>query len=522
MQLAVQLTGRSKWSPSRGPEAFAGRDRVQLLCDLMFKGDEMWEKPLIAIENVPLRRRLGLDETKKFFSAAQLSDNAGMQEVLREFAQAREKKSDIQPTPDQKRVLDLRACIERIGMLVMERQTLAIVPPAQGNAYLEVGLKDGQPGTEPVRQSLVALREAYRAGTGIDQAVANLRASIDAAGQPTARQAKTTGMELFLNTHRPWQKAAMFYLGGLAVLGLSRIGLRRVLMGAALLLVLAGVGEHITGMVLRGIILEHVPVTNTYEALLWMGLVAVIGGSVSQFLNRSGWYLACGLAAGGGAVLFANLVPLSQQMNMPPAVLRSNYWLLIHVLTTVASYGLLAVAAVLGHAFLTKEVLLARRGAARPAHRSPLLVQTYRAMQLGVLMLTAGTILGGVWAADSWGRFWGWDPKETWALISIVLYFAMLHARYVGWLRDVGLAAAAIIGFLAIVWTFYGVNYVMATGLHSYGFGSGGEKWVAVWGVAEIIFLTACKLRYNALRTAARSAPDIHASIIPAAVPAPR
>jgi ABC-type transport system involved in cytochrome c biogenesis permease subunit len=81
-----------------------------------------------------------------------------------------------------------------------------------------------------------------------------------------------------------------------------------------------------------------------------------------------------------------------------------------------------------------------------------------------------------VWAAESWGRFWGWDPKETWALISILTYFAVLHARYVRWLKDFGLAASAVLGLVVIVWTFYGVNYVMATGLHSYGFGSGGES----------------------------------------------
>ncbi len=81
---------------------------------------------------------------------------------------------------------------------------------------------------------------------------------------------------------------------------------------------------------------------------------------------------------------------------------------------------------------------------------------------------------------------------ETAALISIIVYFALIHARYVGWLRDVGLAAATILGFMAIIWTFYGVNYVMASGLHSYGFGSGGEIYVAAWGVFELVFAGLC------------------------------
>jgi cytochrome c-type biogenesis protein CcsB len=513
----VQLTGRSKWSPGKGPDAFSGRHRVELLCDLMFTGEAMWHKPLIAIENVPMRKRLGLDQKQRFFSAAEVANNEGVQDLLREFARARESNPDVQPTPDQRRALDLRGAVERVGMLIMRREQLAMVPPAKGTEFRMVGLLDGDPGTEPVRAALVSLAETYRTGGDIASGVDSLRAAIDGAGAVEERHASHVRMELFLNNHKPWQQAATAYIGALILLGFSRIFLRRPLIIAALVVAAIGIAEHITGLVLRGIILEHVPITNTYEALLWMGLVAVIAGGVSQWFNRSGWYLACGLFAGGASVLFANLVPLAQQMNMPPAVLRSNYWLTLHVVTTIASYGLLAVAAVLGHAYLIKEVLLARPSKPRPAARESLVVQTYRCIQIGVLLLTAGTILGGVWAADSWGRFWGWDPKETWALISIVGYFTMLHARYVGWLRDVGMAAAAIIGFLLIVWTFYGVNYVMATGLHSYGFGSGGEKWVAIYGGIEIAFLIVCKLRYNQIRARIRS-DRVAAHIAPGAI----
>jgi ABC-type transport system involved in cytochrome c biogenesis permease subunit len=184
-------------------------------------------------------------------------------------------------------------------------------------------------------------------------------------------------------------------------------------------------------------------------------------------------------------------------------VLRSNYWLIVHVLTITASYGVLAVASLLGHVYLIKEVLIKRAPAPDPdmPHLShPLVVQVYRAIQAGLFLLTAGTILGGVWAADSWGRFWGWDPKETWALISIVVYFAVLHARYVRWIQDFGLATCAVVGFASIVWTFYGVNYLMASGLHSYGFGSGGGTWVALWVAAEAVFVGACWWRIRGRR----------------------
>jgi ABC-type transport system involved in cytochrome c biogenesis permease subunit len=232
-----------------------------------------------------------------------------------------------------------------------------------------------------------------------------------------------------------------------------------------------------------------------------MGLVAIAVGFIAQMFDRRAWYVAAGVAVALLSVLFSNLVPLESQTGSLPAVLRSNYWLIIHVLTITASYGVLAVASLLAHVYLFKEVILAKKGAA-PATDSrlshPLIVQAYRCIQLGLLLLTAGTILGGVWAADSWGRFWGWDPKETWALISIVVYFIILHARYLKWIRDFGMAAWTVLAFASIVWTFYGVNYLMAAGLHSYGFGNGGGTWVGVWALAEILFVVVCKLRQRA------------------------
>jgi cytochrome c-type biogenesis protein CcsB len=268
------------------------------------------------------------------------------------------------------------------------------------------------------------------------------------------------------------------------------------------------------------VILHRAPVSNTYEALLWMGLVAIGVGAVAQVLNRKGFYLFGALCAALISVLFAGMVPLEDQTNSLPAVLRSNFWLTIHVLTIVASYGVLALASVLGHVYLARDVLFHPRGRAFAESKlsHPLIAQTYRTIQIGLVLLTAGTILGGVWAADSWGRFWGWDPKETWALISIIVYFAVLHARYNRWLRDFGLAAAAVLGFVVIVWTFYGVNYVMATGLHSYGFGSGGEVWVGLWAALELVFLVACRVRFVALR---RREGDVAAGPAAAAALAP-
>ena len=98
----------------------------------------------------------------------------------------------------------------------------------------------------------------------------------------------------------------------------------------------------------------------------------------------------------------------------------------------------------------------------------------YRAMQVGVLLIAAGTILGGVWADASWGRFWGWDPKEVWALITLLVYLIPLHGRFAGWVTTFGLVVASVVCFLSVVMAWYGVNFVLGVGLHSYGFVEGG------------------------------------------------
>jgi hypothetical protein len=117
------------------------------------------------------------------------------------------------------------------------------------------------------------------------------------------------------------------------------------------------------------------------------------------------------------------------------------------------------------------------------------------------VFLAAGTILGGVWANSSWGRFWGWDPKEVWALIALLGYLAVLHGRYAGWLRKFGVSAWSVIAFQGVLMAWYGVNYVLGAGLHSYGFGSGGGRYVAYFVAFELLFVAWTSWRYRCIAT---------------------
>ncbi len=124
---------------------------------------------------------------------------------------------------------------------------------------------------------------------------------------------------------------------------------------------------------------------------------------------------------------------------------------------------------------------------ATAARIKPVANFVYRAMQVGVLLVAAGTILGGYWADKSWGRFWGWDPKEVWALITLLVYLVPLHGRFAGWVSTFGLMVASVICFLSVLMAWYGVNFVLGVGLHSYGFTEGGGQGIVICASLAVI-----------------------------------
>ncbi len=168
------------------------------------------------------------------------------------------------------------------------------------------------------------------------------------------------------------------------------------------------------------------------------------------------------------------------------AVLDSQVWLMVHVLLVVGSYGLFILGAALGHFYLG-GFLLYKEERAWMHPLPPLILQT---LYGGTALLLSGTILGGIWAAQSWGRFWDWDPKESWAFISLCVYLLFIHAYRFSRLSSFGLSIGAVLGALTISFTWYGVNYLLGTGLHSYGFGEGGTYPYFLFLGGEGVFLT--------------------------------
>ena len=253
------------------------------------------------------------------------------------------------------------------------------------------------------------------------------------------------------------------------------------------------------GFMLRMQISGRPPVTNMYESVVWVGFGIAAIALLFELTTRARYYLLAAAPLSVVCLVLADRLPAVLDARIEPLVpvLRDNFWLSIHVPTITLSYASFALALALGHGAMG-YYLFAPQAKESINYLSRL---NYRVLQLGVLLLTTGIILGGIWAHFSWGRFWGWDPKETWALIALLCYLAPLHGRLVGWIGNFGLNVASIVSFNAVLMAWYGVNFVLGTGLHSYGFSTGGSELIIVGIVGvDLLFVFATAISYSAKR----------------------
>jgi cytochrome c-type biogenesis protein CcsB len=303
---------------------------------------------------------------------------------------------------------------------------------------------------------------------------------------------------------KPFQKAWIFYFLSFLMIILGSVfgankesSVSKFLHIAGYLTFIAAILMHSYGFYLRCSIAGRPPVTNMYESMIWVSWAVAFVALILNVAYRSTFILNTASLVAASSLLIAQSFPvvLSPAISPLVPVLRSNLWLTIHVLTITMSYGAFLLAWGLGHGVLFHFAFHADKKE-KLRYLSQFL---YRTLQIGVVLLAAGTILGGVWANYSWGRFWGWDPKETWALIALLGYLAVLHSRFAGWVSDFGIAMGSCIAFLGVLMAWYGVNFVLGAGLHSYGSGGGGLMYVliaiAIDGLILFVFAQMSKHR---------------------------
>ena len=305
-------------------------------------------------------------------------------------------------------------------------------------------------------------------------------------------------LETKYNHLNPFRLAWLCYLLGLLLLYIYYLCRRRISVrvfhkmwiAIPIFVLFSGFCLHTYGIVLRSIIMSRPPVTNMYETVIWVPWVAMILGSIIWVFQKFSSIFIGSVVASLCCLLLADMAPyslLNGRLEPLEAVLNSNFWLSTHVLIITMSYGAFLLAFLLGDMCLC--LFLLNKTETTEKRINQYVKAINRSIQIGVVLLALGTILGGIWADYSWGRFWGWDPKETWALISLLGYLVLLHGRLMGWVREFGMVVGSILIFFLIVMAWYGVNYVLGQGLHSYGFGSGGVEYVLSFAILHLIYV---------------------------------
>lgn len=490
----VKLTGRAKWISPEGKRWSA----IEVMTDLALGTNNWLGEKIIRIGYIPLKEQLGLDTAEKFFSYRDIRSQTEVSSKLMGILNPRGGSA-----PGSMMVTEARKLVGQLNQLekLTGEDAFAWIPVSGGGRWLHV--EDAPQAYSALGPDILlayrAMQQAYRQGDTLEfqMQARNFRSHLEALGGPELYPGGRMKMELIYNYVHPFRWAWVVLLVSFALLlfpGTScprRPGpycMAMSLFGVSILL-------QIFGFALRTLISGRAPVTNMYEVLIFMALGASVIAYIFEIMYRQKVLVQAASVVAALTLILADNLPAVFDPGIQPLVpvLQSNWWLTVHVITITIGYAAFLLALGVGHIAMVRYLFY-------PVDRKTIDNLTrfnYRTMQIGVLFLAAGTLLGGLWAEKAWGRFWGWDPKETWALIALLLYLAVLHARYVRWIGGFGLNAASVLAFQGIVMAGYGVNYLLGTGKHSYGFGTGGEFIVGIFVLLELILVLLAVMRHR-------------------------
>ncbi|MGD2113814.1 MAG: cytochrome c biogenesis protein CcsA, partial [Acidobacteriota bacterium] len=451
------------WNVTGESGGWEGLDPVAVVLGWTFHSREWTDEPMVKLGDRDLAAAAGLDPAR---SHASFREIARSDEILRLFADARQAAGGEEDLPPQ-----LEAAQKLESRLLWAqgffgRESLRTIPVA------------GDPGAR--WSKLSASVDSPRALSEWSQR----QWSDPPRGYPTRAEMER---EVLYNDVHPtrlsWIILAVATLASLAALRSPS----RVKDVIAVVALLAGVAVMTWGIAMRWDVADRIPASNMYESMLFLGwgvgLFALIAAAVMR--NRLVIFNAAAMSLLTMALV--DLLPIDPFVHPMAPVLSGTPWLAIHVPIIMVSYSVLALGVLIAHMQIGIEIF--RPGKREAAARMNDLLYWY--MHVGSLLLVAGIITGSIWAASSWGRYWGWDPKEVWSLIAFLAYMGILHARFDRQIHAFGVAAASIVAFWTVLMTYIGVNFVLSAGLHSYGFGSGGVvQWMAIIGAAEVAFLT--------------------------------
>lgn len=326
--------------------------------------------------------------------------------------------------------------------------------------------------------------------------------------------------EWLFNTFQPFSKAISLYVLLLIVVLISWLRWGESLQPAVFWLLVLAFVIHTAGLIARMYISGRPPVTNLYSSAIFVGWGATALALVVERFYRNGFGAGVAALIGICTLIIAHNLGLEgDTLELMRAVLDSNFWLATHVIIITLGYSGMFLAGALGILFFVKGVFVKRFD---QTEARVIAGMVYGITCFALLFNVVGTILGGIWADQSWGRFWGWDPKENGALMIVLMGAIILHARWGGIARERGIMALAITGNIVTAWSWFGTN-LLGVGLHSYGFHEGGFIWLRNFAISQVLIIALGYLPFRYWRSrfgqsqARRSKPKLTEKIASAA-----
>jgi cytochrome c-type biogenesis protein CcsB len=473
-----------------------------------------WQNvPLIKVSNAELQKLLGINGDRAAFSDI-VDFNEGGGYKLSEHVEKAYTKAESERTRFDKEVIKLD---ERVNICYMMSRGdfLHIFPLRDGTDHWGKA-EDAVKNTSDQTDSLFVLsviplwaQSVTSVGTaGIESgeylvAIKNYQEAHSDYDLPSQTKVRA---ELFYYKAKIFERLFPYYatLGLVMILLLIGIIITGRQGSGLLLKILAGLAVtgflfHTLGLGIRWYISGHSPMSNGYESMLFISWVTMLAGFI--FSRRSMLTLAATGVLAGMTLMVAHLSFMDPEITNLVPVLKS-YWLTLHVSVITGSYGFLGLGALLG--IIVMVMMLFVNGSNRErigATIDELTVINYKTLTLGLYFLTIGTFLGAIWANESWGRYWGWDPKETWSLITIIVYTIVTHSRTIPGMKDVyTFNLLALFAFSSVLMTYFGVNYYLS-GLHSYAGGDAVPVPVFVY-IAVLVMVSLAVTSYFRYRQA--------------------
>lgn len=470
------VCGRSTYQDFLDPEApgekveVVSYDPLFTLLDFVIDPAYYGDKPLIHVEYLNLRRELlerayPTDERarERSLRATRVSPDV----LVRHLPGVLEAYPASLPHRESVDKIDAAISLFQLSAANM----MVVVPDHRGEPYRHLGQL---PADAPARTAARALGEAWRAGEAerVNEHAAELARALRAINPELYPEG---GLELAYNATRPFEWGLWIYALSFVLLVVAFGTSRKWVAAVGVSVLVLAVAAHASGFVMRCLIAERFAIQNQFESMTGLSLFAALAG-LAIMIVRKQWLFGAAAAGVGFMVLVAATqtgIP-GKSIEREAAILNTSWLLKYHVTIVLLSYGLISLGCLISLFYLWVH-LRGRENAAAdldaPTGRDRALKDLDTAqmvvLQLAFWALLVGILLGAWWADHSWGRFWAFDPKETWALVTWIIYLIVIHVRIVAPRRGLVTAILSVVGFVVMLWTYFGVNLLLP-GLHAY------------------------------------------------------